>query len=129
MEEAVAYYLKAGLSGHALAQKSLGFAYANGLGVGQDYAKAAQWHHLAAEQGDIDAQHNLGYLYAGGFGVEQDDVQAYMWYSIAATRGSGGAAGKRNFLAGRMTNRQIGEAERRAAAWFELHPEANSAQR
>jgi len=121
IEEAVTYYQQAGLQGHPLAQKSLGFAYANGLGVTQDYAKAAQWHHMAADQGDSDAQHNLGFLYAGGRGVGQDYVQGHMWYNIAAAHGSAGAADKRDVLAGRMTNRDIAEAERRALAWFDLH--------
>lgn len=121
IEEAVTYYQQAGLQGHPLAQKSLGFAYANGLGVTQDYAKAAQWHHMAADQGDSDAQHNLGFLYAGGWGVGQDFIQAHMWYNIAAALGSAGAAGKRDILAGRMTNRQIAEAEARALSWFDLH--------
>lgn len=121
IDEAVALYQEAGLQGHPLAQKSLGFAYANGLGVTQDYAKAAQWHHMAAEQGDSDAQHNLGYLYAGGRGVSLDYVQAHMWYNIAAALGSAGAADKRDILAGRMTNRQIADAEARALSWFDLH--------
>jgi TPR repeat protein len=121
IEEAVTYNQQAGLQGHPLAQKNLGFAYANGLGVTRDYAKAAQWHHMAADQGDSDAQHNLGYLYAGGRGVGQDFIQGHMWYNIAAAHSSTGAAGKRDTLAGRMTNRQIAEAERRALAWFDLH--------
>lgn len=121
IDEAVVYYQQAGLQGHPLAQKSLGFAYSNGFGVTQDYTKAAQWHHMAADQGDSDAQHNLGYLYAGGRGVSLDFVQAHMWYNIAAALGSAGAADQRDLLAGRMTNRQIGEAEARALSWFHLH--------
>ncbi len=127
-EEAVVYYQQAGLQGHPLAQKSLGFAYANGLGVTQNYAKTAQWHLMAAEQGDSDAQQNLGYLYAGGQGVDQDIVQAHMWYNIAAAHGSAGAARNRDLLAGRMTNGQITEAERRALAWFDVHPEKTGSQ-
>jgi TPR repeat protein len=121
LDEAVVYYQQAGLQGHPLAQKTLGFAYANGLGVTQDFAKTAQWHQLAAEQGDRDAQHNLGYLYAAGQGVEQDLVQAHMWYNIAAAHESPGAAESRDVLAARMTDEQIEEAERRALAWFDIH--------
>lgn len=124
LEEAVVYYQQAGLQGHALAQKSLGFAYAAGLGVTQNYAKAAEWHHLAAEQGDSDAQHNLGFLYADGRGVPRDLIQAHMWYNIAAAHGSPGAAEKRELLASQMTEQQVFEAERRAATWFQLHPES-----
>jgi hypothetical protein len=123
-EEAVVYYQQAGLQGHVLAQKSLGFTYANGLGVTQDYAKAAQWHHMAADQGDADAQHNLGFLYASGRGVEADFVQAHMWYNIAAAHGSGDAAENRDLLARNMTERQIAEAERRALEWIDQHPES-----
>lgn len=123
LDEAVVYYQQAGLQGHPLAQKTLGFAYANGLGVTQDFAKTAQWHQLAAEQGDRDAQHNLGYLYAAGQGVDQDLVQAHMWYNIAAAHESPRAAESRDVLATRMTGEQIEEAERRALAWFGIHLE------
>jgi TPR repeat protein len=123
LDEAVVYYQQAGLQGHPLAQKTLGFAYANGLGVTQDFAKTAHWHQLAAEQGDRDAQHNLGYLYAAGQGVAQDLVQAHMWYNIAAAHESEGAAESRDVLAARMTDAQIEEAERRALAWFNIQLE------
>ncbi|NNE85951.1 MAG: hypothetical protein HKN28_18465 [Alphaproteobacteria bacterium] len=123
LDEAVVYYQQAGLQGHPLAQKTLGFAYANGLGVAQDFSKTAQWHQLAAEQGDRDAQHNLGYLYAAGQGVEQDLVLAHMWYNIAAAHESPGAAESRDVLVARMTEEQIEEAERRALAWFDIHLE------
>ena len=105
LEEAVVYYQQAGLQGHPLAQKTLGFAYAAGLGVTQDYSKTAQWHQLAAEQGDIDAQNNMstsGYLHAQGLGVRQDIVEAHMWYNIAAAYGSTRAADNRDLLASRM---------------------------
>jgi TPR repeat protein len=38
--------------GNALAQRNLGFMYANGQGVPQDYAEAVKWYRLAADQGD-----------------------------------------------------------------------------
>ena len=123
LEEAVVYYQQAGLQGHPLAQKTLGFAYANGLGVTRDYSKTVRWHQLAADQGAVDAQNNLGYLYAQGQGVSQDIIEAHMWYNIAAAHGSTGAAENRDLLASRMTNDQVKEAERRALAWFDLHPE------
>lgn len=126
LPEAVVFYLQAATQGHPLAQKTLGFVYANGLGVAQDYAKAARWHHAAADQRDGDALHNLGYLYAGGYGVDPDDIQAHMWYNLAAAQGSAGAAAKRDTLAARMDDAQIAEAERRALAWIELHPEVAS---
>ena len=48
-------------------QDMLGFAYSNGLGVGQDYAQAAAWYRKAAEA----AQNDLGLMYRNGKGVPQ----------------------------------------------------------
>jgi TPR repeat protein len=43
--------------------------YENGNGVAQDYATAAKFYRLAAEQGNARAQNNLGSLYDSGQGV------------------------------------------------------------
>ena len=68
--------------------------YAQGRGVPQDYAEAARWYRVAADQGDPQAQYNLGLSYAKGEGIS-DDVSAHMWFNIAASRfgGSDAAAG------------------------------------
>jgi uncharacterized protein len=42
--------------GRADAQTSLGFQYANGLGVQQDYVTAHMWFNLAAARGNRDAE-------------------------------------------------------------------------
>ena len=90
--------------------------YANGQGVEQDYAQAARWYRLAAEQGLAYSQYNLGLMYANGQGVGQDYVQAYMWYDLAATNAPPGelrdtAAQDRNDVARKMTPDQIAQAE------------------
>jgi TPR repeat protein len=66
--------------GDANAQFRLGAMYANGQGVGQDFAQAAQWWRRAAEQGQATAQFGLGTLYDSGTGVAQDHAQAIQWY-------------------------------------------------
>jgi len=45
--------------GHAIAQTNLAFCYDNGHGVSQDYAEAARWYRLAADQGFEAAQQKL----------------------------------------------------------------------
>src|SRR5258708_1588241 len=45
--------------GDATAQNALGDLYAHGQGVTQDYAQAARWYRLSAEQGLAAAQVNL----------------------------------------------------------------------
>ncbi len=46
------------------------------LGVPQDYAEAAKWYRLAAEQNNAAAQYNLSLMYANGQGVPRDDGEA-----------------------------------------------------
>ncbi|MDR1349723.1 MAG: hypothetical protein LBJ59_02875 [Zoogloeaceae bacterium] len=72
----------------AEAQNSLGALYKDGLqGVTQDYAKAIQWFHKAAEQGNARAQYNIGLMCEGGQGMTQDYAAAEKWYRKAAEQG------------------------------------------
>ena len=58
--------------GDADAQYNLGFVYARGLGVPQDFVEAVKWARLAADQGIADAQYALGVSYVAGEGVPAD---------------------------------------------------------
>jgi clan AA aspartic protease (TIGR02281 family) len=62
--------------GNADAQLNLGWMYANGEGVPQDYAEAVKWYRKAAEQGDKGAQLRLEKLHADGKVVPQDYAEA-----------------------------------------------------
>lgn len=103
-----------GVSG---AQLSLGFMYANGLGVTQNYTQAAKWYRKAAEQGYAPAQNNLGVMYGLGRGVPQNYVEAHKWFNLAAASGLSMAAEVRNSLAKYMTPEQIAEAQKLASEW------------
>ena len=61
--------------------------YDEGRGVPQDYAEAARWFRLAADQGDAEAEYNLGVTYDEGEGVPQDDAEAARRYRLAADQG------------------------------------------
>jgi hypothetical protein len=74
-------------AGDATAQFKLGYAYASGRGVPQDYSQAVVWYGKAANQGVADAQSNLGVMYRDGQGVPQDDGQAVGWTRKAADQG------------------------------------------
>ena len=52
-----------------------------------DFAQAAKWFRVAADQGHADAQNSLGTMYSGGKGVPKDYVQAAKWYRLAADQG------------------------------------------
>lgn len=73
--------------GDAGAQSNLGFRYATGQGVAQDYQQAMAWYLKAADQGHAEAQYYLGIGYAHGYGVQQDFKQAVVWYRKAAEQG------------------------------------------
>ena len=77
--------------GHADAQFLLGFIYAFGVGVPEDYQEAVRLYRLAVEQGHADAQYNLGGMYVLGKGVLQDDQEAARLYRLAAEEGHAGA--------------------------------------
>ncbi len=70
--------------GHAEAQYFLGWMYASGTGVSQNYSEAAKWYIPSAEQGHLPAQLNLGKLYANGQGVIQDYLEAVKWFRLAS---------------------------------------------
>jgi TPR repeat protein len=111
-----------GERGDINAQFALGFMYQDGRvkGVPQDYAEAAKWYRLAADQGYYAAMHELGFLYFEGKGVPQDYVTAYMWLNLAAARSPAGetkAAGDRDLVASRMTRAQIAEGQKLARQW------------
>jgi TPR repeat protein len=82
-----AWYRKAADQGDALAQSELGWLYATGHGVTQDYGQAVEWFRKAADQGNAQAQLNLGTAFRNGQGVPQDYSQAVEWYRKAANQG------------------------------------------
>jgi TPR repeat protein len=61
--------------------------YRQGLGVPQDFAEAARWSRIAAEQGYAAAQFNVGLMYDRGVGLPQDFTEAVRWYRRAAEEG------------------------------------------
>ncbi len=67
-----------------MAQLAFGTMYSEGLGVPQDYTKAAVWFWRATEQGVTSAQSGLGAMYYEGHGVRQDYIEALKWTRRAA---------------------------------------------
>jgi uncharacterized protein len=69
--------------GNARAQTYLGYMYANGVGVPQNFKVAAGWYRCASQQGIPSAQYMLGLMYDKGQGVPQDYVMAYVLLDLA----------------------------------------------
>jgi hypothetical protein len=72
--------------GNPMAQTYVGFMFANGRGLPQNYVAAADWYRAASEQGVPVAQFQLGMMYDKGHGVPQDYVLAYKWLNVATAR-------------------------------------------
>ena len=68
-------------------QNGLGYCYARGIVVDQDFDKAAYWFKASAKQGFGTAKFNLANCYYLGKGVRQDYSLADYWYSKAAEDG------------------------------------------
>ncbi len=122
--EAVKWYRKAAEKGEATAMAHLGVMHHLGRGVPQDYAEAVKWYRKAAEQGETLAMYKLGVMFSYGEGVPRDYVEAHKWYNLAAANSTAVAAASRDMavkardlLASKMTDAQIGKAQRLAREW------------
>ena len=120
--EAVKWWRTAAKQGDAVAQVNLGWMYAQGNGVTQDYAEAVKWWRKVAEQGHKHAQIKLGVMYKEGNGVTQDTIAAHMWFNIAAKNRSSEwsidiveeAANHRDIVAKKLSAEQLEKAKKRA---------------
>ncbi len=74
--------------GDAEAQMALAQTYDAGIGVAQDFSRAAHWFRAAAKQGNTQAQNRLGKYLQSGLGGEQDNARAFDWLSRAARDGN-----------------------------------------
>jgi uncharacterized protein len=69
--------------GNARAQTYLGYMFAYGKGVPQNFMVSAGWYRCASQQGVPTAQYMLGLMYDKGQGVPQDYVVAYSLLDLA----------------------------------------------
>jgi uncharacterized protein len=115
--QAMYWFQKAADAGHADAAYNLGAFLANqipGRAGAPDFASAAKYLAIAANQNISDAQCMLGLLYAHGYGVPQDEITAYQWI-LLSQRGSHACDQEEVHLRARMTQPQLEEAQRQAA--------------
>jgi localization factor PodJL len=70
------------------AQYEIALRFADGRGVPQNLAEAADWFDRAAKQGMVLAQFRLGGFYEKGFGVKKDLAAARRLYESAAEAGN-----------------------------------------
>lgn len=90
---ALALFTRAAAGGHQLSNVAIGVLHDQGLGVPQDFAKAAEFYARAADAGIGVALNNLGSLHADGQGVARDAAKAERLYRQALEKGYVPAAG------------------------------------
>ncbi|ANT64768.1 tetratricopeptide repeat protein [Prosthecochloris sp. CIB 2401] len=78
----------AAIKGDAHAQLALGWAYANGMGVDQDYTLAMKWWSEAANQNNAKAQLMMGIMYSECNDIKKDYQLAEKWFRCAAENGN-----------------------------------------
>ena len=88
LEETVKMIMKRVEANDPIAIFNLGFYYRNGTyGFPQDYEKALEHWHRAAELGSAEAYTNIGYAFIHGEGVEVDKKKAVHYWELAAIGG------------------------------------------
>jgi len=90
-DDLIEKYKRMVAEGDTSAMFNLGVSYLKGKSVPQDYTKALEWFHKAAEAGNSEAMLNLGRLYNVGRGVPQDDKKAVEWFWKAVEAGNSDA--------------------------------------
>ena len=84
---ALALAEKAAANGDPQSHTLVARIHADGLGVPQDFVKAAHWYGEGAKLGDIEASFALGALHAQGQGVEKNFAKAAELFEVAALKG------------------------------------------
>ncbi|MGC9951480.1 MAG: tetratricopeptide repeat protein [Bryobacteraceae bacterium] len=82
-DQAICWFTVASKLGNAAGDQGLAYAYFNGQGVKQDYAKAFGLDSSAAERGNMYAQNDLAYMYENGKGAPKDHQKAVFWANKA----------------------------------------------
>jgi TPR repeat protein len=108
-------------NGDPAAQAYLGYLYAIGRGVPQNYTQAAIWYRRAADQGHSGAQYELGLLYDKGQGVPVNVIQAEKWLILATATAPKAAIDDhtrmRDAVRTKMTVGELAQARMEALAW------------
>jgi TPR repeat protein len=116
-----AIFMREAVLGQPEAQTYLGYMYANGRGVPQDFVVAAQWLRRAADQGFPAAQFLLGLMVDKGQGVKQDFVEAEFWLNLAAShaepRDRAYWTRIRDSVASKLTLDELALSQRLAVEW------------
>jgi TPR repeat protein len=86
LHRAVVLLRKAAESEELRAEDVLGWVFASGNGVPNDFEEAIRWWRKAAEKGYPRAESRLGWAFANGRGTAKDETEALKWWRLAAQK-------------------------------------------
>jgi TPR repeat protein len=121
VQQAMALFEQAGLSGDTEAQYNLAAFHEQGLAGEKNLDQALVWFSKAAEHGLPAAQERLGLMYAIGQPMKQDLIEAYKWFSLASASELDTATANLAHCLTLMDADQITEANSRASLWMQGH--------
>jgi uncharacterized protein len=104
-------------NGDPVAQTELGFLYATGEGLTQDFTESLRWFLLAANQGNAGAQFSLAELHSEGLSGEKNYEEAVRWYQETAKQGHAEA----QYRLGEMYEVGFGVAQNHEMAFMWTH--------
>jgi TPR repeat protein len=118
-DAAIASYLKAAESGHAMAQSNLALMYTTGESDSRDDAQARHWFGRAAAQGYATAQFHLGRrwhrasLTLPKAEAREARIEAFKWLQLASAQGYPNADASRERVNLAMSGEDVEEGNRR----------------
>ena len=115
--EAIPLFIDVAEQGNSDAQGMLGVMYQQGIGILEDYQKAAYWYRKAAEQGHAFALNNLAIMHLAGHGVKQDFPTAYALFLLSIKEGHEEAQKLANETRHTLTTEQIAAGQKIAREW------------
>jgi hypothetical protein len=113
--EAMRWLESSAAAGNVEAMIYLGRVLRTGVGVLQDFTKAALWIQTAATHGDPEGMLEMGRLCRDGVGVEKDPIKAYAWLNRAAAARNIDAVREREAIVHILTPEQLKEAQRQSS--------------
>lgn len=90
-ETALSCWVELAHAGDAIAQRSIGQCFLQGLGIDKSTALALKWLELSAAQGDAEGQRQLAEFYFKGEDGSSNEAEALAWYRRAAAQGNAAA--------------------------------------
>ena len=106
------FFEKSAIQDFGPAQITLGFFYANGIGVDKDYKESIKWYRKAAQKGDIFSLKSLAVMFGKGMGCKQSHFMAHLYFGVAGEFGDEEALGASAMAYSELTASELKKKEK-----------------